>query len=211
MDYAFDHIAAKPLDFVNAEIQAGKIVYPSNDNIFRAFDLTPLETVKVVILVQDPYHGDGQAHGLSFSVQKGVRVPPSLKNIYKELQSDIGMAPPDHGFLEGWAKQGVLLLNTCLSVEAGKPASHHGKGWEEVTDEAIKAVNALDRSVVFMLWGAHAQAKAEMIDDKRHLVLRAAHPSPFSAYRGFFGCKHFSKANEFLTKSGQTPIDWGNL
>tara|TARA_B100001750_G_C15420199_1_gene552528 strand:+ start:320 stop:955 length:636 start_codon:yes stop_codon:yes gene_type:complete len=211
MNATLKHIAEKPLSFVSREIKSGKTVYPSNDNIFRALDLTPLESVKVVILGQDPYHGEGQAHGLSFSVQKGVRVPPSLKNIYKELQTDIGMQPPNHGFLEGWAKQGVLMLNTCLTVEAGKPASHKNHGWEQFTDEVIKGVNALDHPVVFMLWGAHAQAKEYMIDEDKHCVLKAAHPSPFSAHRGFLGCKHFSKANAFLTKTGQKPIDWKDL
>jgi uracil-DNA glycosylase len=203
--------AQKPMDFVAAEKRRGKTVYPSNDNIFRALDLTPIENVKVVILGQDPYHGPNQAHGLSFSVQKGVRVPPSLKNIYKELNADIGMPIPDHGFLEGWAKQGVLLLNTTLTVEAGQAASHQGRGWEDFTDAIIREVNNLSHPVVFMLWGSYAQKKADMIDRAKHLVLTAPHPSPLSAHRGFLGCKHFSKANEFLKRQGQTEIDWSDL
>jgi uracil-DNA glycosylase len=174
-------------------------------------DLTPLEDVKVVILGQDPYHGPNQAHGLSFSVQKGVPVPPSLKNIYKELNADIGMDIPNHGFLEGWAKQGVLLLNTTLTVEAGQAASHKGRGWEEFTDAVIREVNVLDHPVVFMLWGSHAKAKADMIDWKKNLVLIAPHPSPLSAHRGFMGCRHFSKANAFLTANGLSEIDWSDL
>lgn len=205
------HNAQQPMDFVTAEIRNGKTVYPSNDNIFSALELTPIEDVKVVILGQDPYHGEGQAHGLSFSVQKGVKIPPSLRNIYKELNADTGMDIPSHGFLEGWAKQGVLLLNTCLSVEAGQAASHQGKGWEEFTDQVIEQVNALDKPVVFMLWGAHAQKKASMIDGDKHLVLTAPHPSPLSAHRGFLGCKHFSKANNFLQESGRGAIEWSAL
>ena len=208
---SFMERAQKPMDFVMAEKRRGKTVYPSNDNIFRALDLTPIEKVRVVILGQDPYHGPNQAHGLSFSVQKGVPVPPSLKNIYKELNADIGMDTPNHGCLEGWARQGVLLLNTTLTVEAGQAASHQGKGWEDFTDAVIREVDALDHPVVFMLWGSHAKAKAEMIDWKKHLVLFAPHPSPLSAHRGFLGCRHFSKANDFLKQNGQAEIDWSDL
>jgi uracil-DNA glycosylase len=203
--------AYKPLSFVVDEIAAGKTVYPSNGNIFRALELTPIKNVKVLILGQDPYHGEGQAHGLAFSVQKGVRVPPSLKNIYKELQNDTGMTPPNHGFLEGWAQQGILLLNTTLTVEHGKPASHQGKGWEEFTDSIIQQVNDKKDPVVFMLWGAHAGKKASMIDANKHLVLTAPHPSPLSAHRGFLGCGHFSKANEFLRQNEQNQINWSDL
>jgi uracil-DNA glycosylase len=201
----------KPLAFVASETAACKTVYPPREYIFRALELTPIEKTKVLILGQDPYHGEGQAHGLAFSVQKSVRIPPSLKNIYKELQADIGMAPPDHGFLEGWARQGVLLLNTTLTVEKGKPGSHQGQGWEDFTDDIIRQINELVRPIVFMLWGAHAQKKAEMIDDEKHLILTAPHPSPFSARKGFFGCRHFSKANAFLKQSGQSEIDWSDL
>ncbi len=201
----------QPMEFVTAQIDAGKTVYPSNDNIFRALELTPFETVKVVILGQDPYHGAGQAHGLAFSVQRDVKIPPSLRNIYKELNDDIGMDIPDHGFLEGWAKQGVLLLNTTLTVEDGKPASHQGRGWEEFTDAIIAQVNDLKRPVVFMLWGAHAQKKSDMIDGQKHLILTASHPSPLSAHRGFLGCKHFSKANNYLKANGQTEINWSEI
>lgn len=211
MEHKFLKKAEAPMAFVLSEKEKGKDIFPSNDNIFRAIELTPLENVKVVILGQDPYHGEGQAHGLSFSVQKGVRVPPSLKNIYKELKDDIGMTPPNHGFLEGWAKQGVLLLNTTLTVEKGKPASHKGCGWEEFTDMVIREVNKLDHPVVFMLWGSHAQKKSDMVDVHKNCILKAAHPSPFSAYRGFLGCKHFSKANDFLKKNGQDPIIWEEL
>jgi uracil-DNA glycosylase len=178
----------------------------------RALELTPLDEVKVVILGQDPYHGPGQAHGLCFSVQPGVRTPPSLVNIYKELESDLGIKPARHGFLEHWARQGVLLLNSVLTVEMGRAASHQGKGWERFTDAVIAKVNARAEPVVFMLWGAYAQKKAAFVDsiDKggRHLVLKAAHPSPLSAHNGFLGCRHFSKANAFLEQHGMKPIDW---
>jgi uracil-DNA glycosylase len=203
--------AKEPLEFVERERRAGKAVYPSNDNVFRALDLTPIETVKIVILGQDPYHGEGQAHGLSFSVQKGVKIPPSLRNIYKELNADIGMNIPDHGFLEGWAKQGVLLLNTTLTVEAGQAASHQGQGWEDFTDQIIQQVNDQDRPIVFMLWGAHAQKKADMINGQKHLILKTTHPSPLSVHRGFLGCKHFSRANAFLEAHDQDAIDWRAL
>ncbi len=161
-----------------------------------------------MILGQDPYHGDGQAHGLCFSVKPGVRTPPSLVNIYKELQADLGILPVRHGFLESWARQGVLLLNSVLTVEQGMAASHQGKGWERFTDAVIRQVNDEAESVVFMLWGAYAQRKAAFVDASRHLVLRAAHPSPLAAHNGFFGCRHFSRANDFLVSRGRTPIDW---
>lgn len=204
-------LTEKPLAFVRSEIQNGKIIYPAQDHIFHALDLTPIEKTKIVILGQDPYHGEGQAHGLAFSVPKGIKIPPSLKNIYKELQEDIGMSPPDHGNLEGWARQGVLLLNTTLTVEARKAASHQGRGWEAFTDYVIAQVNALPRGVVFMLWGSHAQKKNHMIDTENHLVLEAPHPSPLSAYKGFLGCRHFSKANDFLVQHGRESINWQDL
>lgn len=194
--------------FLVAEKASGKAVFPKGSQWFRALDLTPLDEVRVVILGQDPYHGPGQAHGLCFSVQPGVRIPPSLQNIYKELRDDLGIAPARHGFLEHWARQGVLLLNSVLTVEQGMAASHHGKGWERFTDAIIERVNQLPRPVVFLLWGSHAQRKAASVDGSRHLVLKAAHPSPLSAYNGFFGCRHFSKANAFLEANGLTPIDW---
>jgi len=183
-------------------------VYPSADEIFTAFHLTPLDKVKVVILGQDPYHNVGQAHGLCFSVKPQIEIPPSLVNIYKELQDDLGCAIPDHGYLVHWAKQGVLMLNTVLTVQAHKPMSHRGIGWEEFTDAAIRAVNELDNPVVFILWGKPAQEKAKMLNNSKHLILKAPHPSPLSAYRGFFGSKPFSAANEFLTQNGVSPIDW---
>lgn len=199
-------------DFLLAEKGAGKTIFPKGGEWFRALDLTPLDNVRVVILGQDPYHGLGQAHGLCFSVQPGVRPPPSLVNIYKELAADLGIARPGHGFLEHWARQGVLLLNSVLTVEMGQAASHQGRGWERFTDAVIRAVNARAEPVVFMLWGAYAQKKAAFVDsvDKggRHLVLKAAHPSPLSAHNGFLGCRHFSKANAFLAARGQPPIDW---
>ena len=194
--------------FLKAEIDAGKQVVPKGSEYFAALDLTPLDQVRVVILGQDPYHGDGQAHGLCFSVTAGVRVPPSLRNIYKELETDLGIPQARHGFLESWARQGVLLLNTVLTVERGLAASHRGRGWERFTDAVIARVNALEHPVVFLLWGAYAQKKAKFVDASRHLVLKAAHPSPLSAHNGFLGCRHFSKANAFLEKNGMTPIDW---
>ncbi len=193
--------------FLRAEKAAGKTIFPKGSAIFRALDLTPLDTVRVVILGQDPYHGPGQAHGLCFSVQPQVKTPPSLVNIYKELESDLGIAPASHGFLESWARQGVLLLNSVLTVEMGKAASHRGRGWEEFTDAVIAQVNALPHSVVFMLWGSYAQKKAAFVDS-RHLVLHAPHPSPLSAYKGFLGCQHFSQCNDFLIAQGAAPINW---
>ncbi|MDP3525775.1 MAG: uracil-DNA glycosylase [Hoeflea sp.] len=194
--------------FLKAETDAGKQVFPSEPNYFAALALTPLDKVKVVILGQDPYHGEGQAHGLCFSVQPGVRVPPSLKNIYKELEADLGIVPAKHGNLESWARQGVLLLNAVLTVERGLAASHRGRGWESFTDAVIAHVNALKHPVVFLLWGSHAQKKAAFVDASRHLVLKAPHPSPLSAHTGFLGCRHFSQANAFLEKNGLAPIDW---
>jgi uracil-DNA glycosylase len=194
--------------FLMAEKAAGKHIFPKGGEWFRAMDLTPLDKVRVVILGQDPYHGPGQAHGLCFSVKPGVRPPPSLVNIYKELQSDLGIERPRHGFLEHWANQGVLLLNSVLTVEMAKAASHQGKGWERFTDAVIRLVNAKDDPVVFLLWGAYAQKKAAFVDTSKHLVLKAAHPSPLSAHNGFLGCRHFSKCNAFLESKGLAPIDW---
>ena len=186
-----------------------RVVYPPADDIFNALHLTPLSQVKVVILGQDPYHNEHQAHGLSFSVlPEQKELPPSLQNIYKELQDDLGCYLPDNGYLEKWAKQGVLLLNTVLTVRAHQPASHQGKGWEHFTDAIIEAVNAQDRPIVYMLWGRPAQSKIPMLTNPKHLILKAPHPSPLSAYRGFFGCRHFSQANAFLEKNGVSPIDW---
>ncbi len=182
-------------------------IYPSMYDLFNALRLTPCSQVKVVILGQDPYHGPGQAHGLSFSVQKGVPVPPSLQNIFKELQSDLGVTPPHHGCLEAWARNGVLLLNTVLTVRAGRPNSHRGIGWETFTDAVIQKLNERDQPMVFLLWGANARAKAPLLTNPNHLVLTAAHPSPFSANSGFFGCRHFSKATRFLNQHGIT-MDW---
>jgi len=195
-------------DFLVSERDKGKRIFPKGSEWFHALDVTPLEQVRVVILGQDPYHGEGQAHGLCFSVKPGVRPPPSLINIYKEMKSDLGLDPPLHGNLEAWAKQGVLLLNAVLTVEAGRAGSHQGKGWERFTDAVIRLVNDQLRPVVFILWGAYAQRKAAFVDRQRHLVLASAHPSPLSAHNGFFGSKPFSKANEFLMARGQDPIDW---
>jgi uracil-DNA glycosylase len=195
-------------NFLIAEKAAGKKIFPKGSEWFRALDLTPLDDVRVVILGQDPYHGPGQAHGLCFSVQPGVRTPPSLINIYKELQSDLGIAPARHGFLESWAQQGVLLLNSVLTVEMAQAASHQKRGWEIFTDAIIRLVNAKAQPVVFMLWGSYAQKKAAFVDTSRHLVLKAAHPSPLSAHNGFLGCHHFSKANAFLIENSRKPIDW---
>ena len=183
-------------------------IFPNPDDIFNAFHLTPLNDVKVVILGQDPYHNDGQAHGLCFSVKPDVEVPPSLVNIYKELQDDLGCRIPNNGYLVKWAKQGVLMLNTVLTVRAHQANSHRGIGWEQFTDAVIRAVDAQDRPIVFLLWGRPAQMKKSMLHNPKHLILEAPHPSPLSAYRGFFGCKHFSQTNAFLEKNGLAPIDW---
>lgn len=194
-------------NFVKAEYER-YIIYPSADDIFNAFHFTPLSKVKVVILGQDPYHNQGQAHGLSFSVKPGIDIPPSLVNIYKELQDDLGCYIPNHGYLEKWARQGVLLLNTVLTVRAHQANSHQGRGWEQFTDAVINAINQQDRPIVFILWGRPAQQKKKMLTNKKHLILEAPHPSPLSAYRGFFGSKPFSKTNEFLISNGLEPIDW---
>lgn len=194
--------------FLQQEKAAGKIIYPPGPNIFNALNTTPFEQVKVVILGQDPYHGPKQAHGLCFSVQPGVPAPPSLQNIFKELRSDLGITPPNHGCLQAWATQGVLLLNSVLTVEAGKAASHQGRGWEQFTDKVIEAINTQKTHVVFMLWGSYAQRKGQFVDTRKHCVLQSTHPSPLSAYRGFIGCRHFSKANAYLKAQGLMPIDW---
>ncbi len=194
--------------FLLEEKQKGKIIYPPGPQMFHAFQLTPPDQVKVVILGQDPYHGPGQAMGLCFSVPDGVKPPPSLVNILVELKNDLGIPPRSSGNLEGWARQGVLLLNALLSVEANQPASHHGKGWETFTDAVIRKISAYKKGIVFLLWGNYAISKRALIDEHKHHVLTAAHPSPFSVYRGFYGCKHFSQTNELLRLEGQLPIDW---
>jgi uracil-DNA glycosylase len=194
-------------DFVAHEYRSGTC-YPPARLVFHALDSTPLPSVRVVILGQDPYHGPGQAHGLCFSVPPGVPLPPSLGNIYKELETDLGGPAPQHGNLEGWAQQGVLLLNTCLTVRAGQAASHAGKGWEQFTDAVIRAVNEHRQGVVFLLWGSHAGAKKALVNTQRHHILQAPHPSPLSAHRGFLGCRHFSKTNSLLRESAQPEIDW---
>lgn len=206
-EFSSDYMAALK-SFLVAEKASGKAIYPKSNEWFRALDLTPLDKVRVVILGQDPYHGPGQAHGLCFSVRPGVRPPPSLLNIYKELESDLGLPRPSHGFLEHWAEQGVLLLNSVLTVEMARAASHQGKGWERFTDAVVQLVNAKPDPVVFMLWGAYAQKKAAFVDTSRHLVLKAVHPSPLSAHNGFLGCRHFSQCNAFLAARGLPPIDW---
>ncbi|MDO4789315.1 MAG: uracil-DNA glycosylase [Johnsonella sp.] len=194
-------------EFIKKEYASYRI-YPPAEDIFNALKLTPLKTVKAVILGQDPYHNVNQAHGLSFSVLPGQDIPPSLQNIYKELHEDLGLYIPDNGYLVKWAKQGVLLLNTILTVRAHQALSHQRKGWENLTDAIIEAVNEKTDSVVFMLWGKPAQAKEAMLDREKHLILKSPHPSPLSAHRGFFGCRHFSKANEFLRSRGKEEIDW---
>ncbi len=194
-------------NFVKNEYNT-KVVYPPADDIFNALHLTPLKEVKVLILGQDPYHEVNQAHGLCFSVLPGNQIPPSLQNIYKELHDDLGCKIPNNGYLSKWAKQGVLLLNTVLTVRAHEAFSHKGRGWETFTDRIISALNKQQRPIVYMLWGSPAQAKASMLDNSQQLILKAPHPSPLSAYRGFFGCRHFSKCNEFLTDHGIDPIDW---
>ena len=193
--------------FVNEEY-ASRIIYPPADDIFNAFHFTPLKDVKAVILGQDPYHNERQAHGLCFSVQPDQEIAPSLMNIYQELHDDLGWYIPNNGYLKKWADQGVLLLNTVLTVRAHQANSHQGKGWEQFTDAVMEAVNAQERPIVFLLWGRPAQTKASMLNNPRHLILKAAHPSPLSAYRGFFGCRHFSQANAFLQSHGVSPIDW---
>lgn len=194
--------------FLLEEKKKGKTIFPPGDLIFNAFNTTPFEKVKVVILGQDPYHGPGQAHGLSFSVPNGVRFPPSLRNILKELHEDLGVEIPKNGCLVRWAEQGVLLLNAVLTVESGKANSHEGKGWEKFTDAAIQHINSERDHVAFLLWGSYAQKKAAFVDQKKHLVLKSVHPSPLSAHRGFFGSKPFSKINQFLKSHGEKPIDW---
>ena len=196
-------------DFLVSEKQAQKEIYPPCSLIFNAFNTTPLEQVKVVILGQDPYHGPNQAHGLSFSVQKGIALPPSLRNIFHELHADMGVEIPRHGDLTHWAEQGVLLLNSVLTVEAGQPTSHQKRGWENFTDHVIDVLNEQREHIVFILWGAYAQRKGQRIDPNKHLILKAAHPSPLAANRGgFFGCKVFSKTNNYLKHNGIEPIDW---
>lgn len=196
-------------DFLKNEKAAGKTIFPPGPDIFTAFNTTTFENVKVVILGQDPYHGVGQAHGLSFSVKPGIKPPPSLKNMYKELVTDIdGFEAPNHGYLLDWAKQGVLMLNAILTVRASEPASHHKQGWEQFTDAAIRKISSESEHVVFLLWGKYAQNKESLIDASKHLILKAAHPSPFSAHNGFFGCQHFSKANDYLSANGRAVINW---
>ncbi len=194
--------------FLRAEKDARKVIYPPGAQMFNAFNRCPLQRVKVVILGQDPYHGPGQAHGLCFSVPDSVPPPPSLLNIYQEIGADLGLSMPARGNLESWAEQGVLLLNSVLSVERNRAGSHRGRGWEEFTDRAIAVVSEQCQGVAFMLWGAYAQRKGAVIDSRRHLVLEAPHPSPLSASRGFFGCRHFSRANDYLREQGKRPIDW---
>ncbi|MBS0229947.1 MAG: uracil-DNA glycosylase [Proteobacteria bacterium] len=194
--------------FLRQRKAAGATLYPAGRDIFAAFAATPFDAVKVVILGQDPYHGPGQAHGLCFSVPPGVPVPPSLLNIYKELEASTGFVRPDHGCLLPWARQGVLLLNSVLTVEDGKPGSHQGKGWEGFTDHVVDVLNREREGLVFLLWGSYAQKKGAVIDPRRHRVLKAPHPSPLSAHRGFLGCGHFSAANHYLTRNGQPGIDW---
>ena len=194
--------------FLLARERAGAVVYPPGGQIFNALDSTPLSRVKVVILGQDPYHGPGQAHGLCFSVQQGVRPPPSLVNIFTEIESDLGLPVPAHGCLQSWAERGVLLLNAVLTVERGNAGAHQGQGWERFTDAVVRAVNERRDNVAFLLWGSQAQKKGAGIDADRHLVLKAPHPSPLSAHRGFFGCRHFSQVNQWLESRGVEPVDW---
>lgn len=194
--------------FLVRELKAGKGIYPHKNEIFAALNLTPFDQVKVVILGQDPYHGNGQAHGLCFSVKPGIKIPPSLVNIFKELKDDLGISPPNHGCLEAWAHQGVLLLNNVLTVEDGKAGSHHLKGWEEFTDKIIELLNEKKSNLVFILWGSPAQKKAQKVDPTKHFIIKSPHPSPLSSYRGFFGSKPFSKTNAFFLSKGLPPIDW---
>ena len=195
------------MDFIEEEYSK-KLVFPPKKDIFNAFEYTALSNVKCVILGQDPYHNEGQAHGLAFSVNENIAIPPSLVNIYKEIEDDLDIKMPNSGCLINWAKEGVLLLNTVLSVRAHEPNSHRNKGWEKFSDKVVDILNSQNRPIVYMLWGKPAQTKIKKLNNDRHLVLTAPHPSPLSAYRGFFGCKHFSKANEFLIANGEKPIDW---
>ena len=194
--------------FLCSERSQGKIIYPQKHLIFNAFDKTSVNNLKVIILGQDPYHGPDQAHGLCFSVNHNVKLPPSLKNIFKELQSDVGITAPVSGNLEKWASQGVLLLNSILTVREGEPGSHQNRGWEQFTDAIIRLLSMEKEGLIFLLWGRYAQAKEHLIDSQKHFILKAAHPSPFSAYQGFYGCRHFSKTNEILKSTGREPIDW---
>lgn len=196
------------LDFLNQQAQQSKTIYPPKDSWFKALEYSSFTNTKVIILGQDPYHGEGQAEGLSFSVPEGVKTPPSLKNIYKELETDVNTITPLHGHLAPWAKQGVLLLNSVLTVEKGTPASHANQGWEVFTDYLIGLLSDKKQNLVFLLWGAYAGKKSGLIDDTKHLILKAPHPSPFSAHKGFFGCKHFSKTNDYLASTDQQKIDW---
>ena len=207
-DYLLTPTMQALAEFLRQEKAKGKRVYPPGKRIFAALDATPFDQVKVVILGQDPYHGPGQAHGLSFSVPPSVVIPPSLVNIFKEIERDLGFARPQHGCLESWANQGVLLLNAVLTVEAGQAGSHQGRGWEGFTDHVVETLNREKDGLVFMLWGSYAQAKGRIIDARRHCVLRAPHPSPLSAHRGFIGCGHFSAANRWLAGRRLAPIDW---
>lgn len=209
LDTEFQKEYFKKIDaFIANEKEKGKTVFPKPSDIYNAFKLTPLKNVKVVILGQDPYHGNNQAHGLSFSVKKGQKIPPSLKNIYKEIHTDLNLDIPNHGFLESWATQGVFLLNAVLTVNAKEPASHKKAGWEIFTDHIIQTISNEKENIVFLLWGNFAKNKAVLIDTEKHLVLESAHPSPFSAYNGFFSCKHFSKTNMYLKEKGIEKIDW---
>lgn len=196
------------MDFVKSERSKGKTIYPPEEDVFNALKLTPFDKVRVVILGQDPYHGPGQAHGLAFSVRKGVRMPPSLVNIYKELKSDLGITPPSHGNLMAWAKEGVLLLNNVLTVEDGKAASHHGIGWEKFTDRVIELLNEDRENLIFILWGSPAQKKARIVDPKKHHLIKSVHPSPLSAHRGFLGSRPFSKTNAYLVSKQLRPVNW---
>ncbi len=196
------------MSFVHQQRNSGKCIYPAADKVFEAFRVSVFDNLKVVILGQDPYHGPGQAHGLCFSVEKNVAIPPSLRNIYKELYADLGIPSPQHGNLQSWAEQGVFLLNAVLTVEAGQANSHRGRGWETFTDNVITIISEQSEHLVFLLWGAAAQKKIALIDENKHTVLKTVHPSPLSAHRGFLGCKHFSKTNQALEKHNQSPINW---
>lgn len=196
------------IDFLNTELDQNKVIYPPQKEVFSALSYTSLKKVKVVILGQDPYHGEGQAHGLSFSVKKGIKTPPSLRNIYKEITSEYGHKTPEHGYLEYWAKQGVLMLNAVFTVEQANAGAHQKKGWEKFTDRIVEILNNDCENLVFLLWGSHAQKKGAEIDESKHLILKAPHPSPLSAHRGFFGCEHFKKTNKYLKSKNKSEIDW---